>query len=325
MTVPDDHIDDAVMEQASAWMFRLQAAPGDQAAREGFEEWLAADPAHERAWTLARRAWSLAGETEPAFAGRWQAAPVAAPVRAGRRKPGRRMALVAVAAAVACVLLAPRVSLWLDTDHATAVAETRDVGLPDGSRVVLGADSALSEHFSDGERGIALLGGEAWFDVAHDAERPFVVTAGDMRVTVTGTSFDVAMTSHTLSVALAEGGVSVERAGQPGRVTRLHPGQRLDIDRKSGATSLVAVDPVVIGAWRGGRLAVQDAGFADVVEALDRHYRGVILIAGGALKARKVTGVYDLDDPGRALRALTGPYGGTVRQVGPWLMVVSAP
>jgi transmembrane sensor len=326
--IPGDAID-----QAAAWMFRIEGDPADAALRAELAGWLAADPAHEQAWQLARRAWLLSGQVAPAFEAKWsgQAAPWP------RRRPGRRWPILqrkrlgairrfaapSIAAALALAMLAPAMSVRLRSDFVTDTAETRKIRLDDGSEVVMGAQSAVARRFSAQQRGVELLRGEAWFDVAHDSHSPFVISAGDMRVTVTGTAFDVAMTDRTLTVGLARGRVRVDRPGETSIRRDLHPGEQLEIDRRSGAAALSPVAPAAIAAWRDGRLAVENASFADVVAALDRYYHGTILVNGATLKMRKVTGVFDLHDPVRALRALVQPYGGTIRQITPWVVIVT--
>lgn len=337
MTMRDeDAVSTDTINQASAWVFRINAAPDDTATRSELNEWLAADPAHARAWDLARRTWALSGQIQPAFRADWQ--DVARPRQARRSyrrifgpsakslrpRIGRKLAASAAAVALFLFTFGPGISLWLRSDYATATAENRAVQLEDGSRIMVGASSAIAQQFTARERSVELLKGEAWFDVAHSAERPFTVTAGDMRVTVTGTAFDVAMTERTLSVGLARGSVRVERPGAPPLVRTLSPGQRLDIDRSTGGADLAAVPSATLGTWRQGRLAVQNVALADVVDALDRHYTGTIFVSGDRLADRKVTGVFDLNEPVRAARALVQPYGGQVHQITPWIVILSA-
>ncbi|MFT3964634.1 MAG: FecR domain-containing protein [Sphingobium sp.] len=338
MTMRDeDAVSADTINQASVWVFRLNAAPDDTTARDELNAWLAADPAHARAWDLARRTWAVTGQVEPAFKTDWQ--DIARPRQARRSyrrifgqtsnpsrvRTVRRTAVSAVAAALLVLTLGPGFLLSLRSDYTTATAENRAVQLEDGSRIVVGASSAIAQRFTERERQVELLKGEAWFDVAHNSERPFVVTADDMRITVTGTAFDVAMTENTLSVGLARGSIRVERPGSPAVIRTLSPGQRLDIDRSQGTAGLALLPPATIGTWRQGRLAVQDVALADVVNALDRHYGGMIFVSGNELAKRKVTGVFDLNDPVRATRALVQPYGGRVRQITPWVMILSAP
>src|SRR5690606_29177130 len=125
-------------------------------------------------------------------------------------------------------------------------------------------------------------------------------------------------------VSVREGTVEVEGPWRPGAApVRLRRGERLAFDRRSVALRRTSIDPEAVAAWRHGRLAVMDAPLAEVVELLDRYQRGSILLVGEALGERRVTGVFDLDDPHRALRALLAPYDGEVRSLTPFLLVAS--
>jgi transmembrane sensor len=305
---------------------RLHDAPGDVSLRAGFADWLAQSEVHARAWAQTRQAWTHLGQVLPEFAHEWPrriafARPLA-------RRGSRRRALAAAAGLAACLLLALGLSpirVALLADHATAVAETRQIALADGSTVHLGASSAIDVRFSDGRRRVTLLRGEAFFEVTPDHARPFSVRAADLDVTVTGTAFDVGFTENSFAVAVARGAVRVSRAGlgATGSVD-LAPGQGLIIDRKSGTHTDTTPAPRTIAAWRGGQLIVENMPLTEVVAQLGRYHPGLILVADDALRDKRVTGGYDLHDPQSALRLLVAPYGGTVRAYTPWMLVLSA-
>lgn len=339
----DDKLPTDVMEAASAWFLRLEedveedGAPGAEGRgrlQAEFDAWLAADEAHRRAWALAQRAWSLAGDV-PAEAeavkqpslktplGVRRSVEPQLPAAWTRRAATPKYAIPAAAAVLLLFILAPTLSLWLRADVQTATAETRHLALDDGSRIVMGAESAVARDFSGDWRQVALLQGEAWFEVAHDAARPFIVTVDDMTITVTGTAFDVAMTDRTLAIALARGSVEVERPGKAPLKKTLKPGQRLAVDRKDGTVLVTDVDPALMGGWRSGRLIVHGARLSDVVDTVDRYYPGTITLIGWSVGDRRVTGVFDLENPRRALRSLVSPYGVSVRELTPWNILVS--
>ena len=352
----DDKIPADVMEAASAWLLRFEEDLEEDGAPDAEEHdrlkaeldtWLAADEAHRRAWELAQRAWSLAGEapaeteavnTPATEEGRGEAnalPPLKTPLRARRsaasqapaawmRQAARpKFAIPAAAAALLLFLLAPTLSLWMRSDFQTATAETHSLSLDDGSQVVMGAESAVARDFSGNRREVALLHGEAWFEVSHEETRPFIVTAGDMTITVTGTAFDVAMTDRTVAIALARGSVEVEWPRETPLKKTLEPGQRLAIDRKDGAVLITDVDPALMGGWRNGRLIVHGARLADVVDRIDRYHPGTITLIGRSVTERRVTGVFDLANPEKALRSLVSPYGVSVRKLTPWHTIVS--
>src|SRR3546814_17474872 len=107
---------------------------------------------------------------------------------------------------------------------------------------------------------------------------------------------------------------------QPPRSTRtdtLFPYTTLFRSRATGAAHRSAVAPASVAAWRDGRLFVDGATVAEVVDRIRPYQSGWIVIAGSGLGGRKVTGLYDLHDPDNALRALVEAHGGEVRAVHP--------
>jgi transmembrane sensor len=140
--------------------------------------------------------------------------------------------------------------------------------------------------------------GEAIFDVAHDARRPFTVEASNRVVRVVGTQFDVRNRQGELIVTVARGKVQVRPtdSGATGRAFLLTPGQRLEIDR-AGVEELKAVDPQEAFSWRAGRLVYRGQPLADVVADLNRQFVEQIEIADPELGKIPITGVIVLDDP----------------------------
>ncbi|MFT4055635.1 MAG: FecR domain-containing protein [Novosphingobium sp.] len=339
MGMPDDinatgSLPDQALVEASDWHLRLQDTPDDLDMRVAFDEWHDASSDNRGAWALLEKTLGLTKLTEPVYQADWhfpsaeqKALPSAARRQRHRpgitKRPARRIALGAVAASLLALVAGPEIIYRLRADHLTGVSQSQTIRLSDGSTVILGAQSAITERLSSGKREIALLGGEAWFDVAHDRTRPFTVQASNMTVTVTGTTFDVSMTDRTLGVAVARGSVWVERAGTSPVQIALKPGQHFTIDRDGGTQAVTNVSAAEIGTWRSGRLAVRNASLADVIEILDRHYRGHIFLRGNRLEGVRVTGVYDLADPVGSVRTLLSSSGASMLQITPWLIVLS--
>ncbi|WP_370155937.1 FecR domain-containing protein [Ferrovibrio sp.] len=319
---PADHGLAQAMDAAADWYFRLQESPRDPELRDALQDWLETDPLHPHAWALAQKAWALTGEAVQMTAAPDFMRPTGMQQRGGRNRIRQGFFAVAACLALAAMLL-PLLPDW-GADYAAGRHEQRGIALTDGSAVMLGAGSAIDAAFDNGRRGVSLLRGEAFFEVRPDAARPFVVEAGALTVTVTGTAFDVAVSDRSYRVAVASGSVRVALR-EPGGMTEigLAPGQRVTVDRASGTMARDSVDPAEVALWRSGRLVVRDMAFADVVDALRRQYRGFILVPSDALAERRVTGVYDMGDPARALRMLAGTYGATVTQYTPFLLVLS--
>lgn len=330
MSGDDDMIPDRVLDAATGWAFRLQDAPDDAGLQAELADWLAESPLHGEAWALTQRAWQITSRTQPVFADEWPARPALSsapsnvtPLRS--RRFGLRLAGLAIAACLLLVFALPVLRVQLNASHATSIAEIREVLLEDGTRVTLAARSAIAVSFSAGARNVTLLEGAAYFEVVPDSARAFTVRAGDIATTVTGTAFDVAMTDRTVSVAVASGSVRVSRRDNPASpLADLRAQQGVMVDRASGTVVETALQPDAVAAWRKGRLIVENALLTDVVAALDRSHPGSIAVASVGLRGKRVTGVYDLGDPAGALKVLSAPYGGVVREFTPYLLVLSA-
>lgn len=313
---------DAIREEATAWLLRDEIP---HCRSDSFESWLAQSAQHRQAWDEVQSLWQMLPAALPHYdrltSPREPSAPAKAPAGAVRRRvswagSGARIAagggLLAMLSLSAWIVMPGLLVQW-QADYRTSVAETRAVVLEDGSVVQLGAKSAIKAHFTQGRREITLLAGEAFFNVVHDAARPFVVDAQNVKVEVVGTEFDVGLGKDTTDVVLARGVVRVslpQNGGMKGEV--LSPGDRLTVDRRSGETSLEKVAPEDIGAWRSGRLFVVNSSIGAVIDEIQRYHPAWITIPDRSLSNTRVTGIYDLSDPDKALAALVSPFGGNV-------------
>ncbi|MBO3274300.1 FecR family protein [Pseudomonas schmalbachii] len=331
MTIPAEDQERATAE-AARWLIALEEDPDDAALQARFEAWLDASPANALAWADTADVYQMMGQLQPRHAEHWaprEAATAApAPASLSPRTPRRtawrrRLALGAMAACLALAAM-PSLLLRMEADHLTATAEQRTLRLEDGSQVRLGADSAIAVAFVQGERRVQLLRGEAFFEVAADAARPFRVQAGEVRTTVLGTAFEVRRDGDSVAVAVDHGRVLVEQPGAPAPLpARLGKGDWLRLGR-DGAVEHGSMPADQVAAWRQGQIVVRDRPLGEVVEELRRYHQGLIILADDAFAGQRVTGVYNLADPAAALRILAGAHGGKVRQVSPWLLVISA-
>ena len=328
---------DPIREAALDWLLGIEAAPDDSALRAAALAWRQEDPAHETAWRSVTRAWRLAGDLSPDYAERTLRARPSKPSpdsslrppASGRRpvSPLRRVALAATGAALAACLavfaLEP-LRLSLEADYTTGVGETRRIVLNDGSAVYLDAETAVAVDYGPARRSVRLLSGQAFFEVASAPERPFTVPADGLSVTVTGTSFAVGRGVAETSVAVQSGTVEVALNTPDGEPARLVRGDRLSLTRESGDVAMSRVDPDEVASWRSGRLSVDGMPLSDLVEALDRYHRGVIWLRDAELASRRVTGVFNLQDPVGALTAAAKTQDAEVTVVTPYLVIVTA-
>lgn len=161
--------------------------------------------------------------------------------------------------------------------HEVMVPESKhfEVTLADGTHVTLNACSKLRfpDRFSKTGAREVFLTGEAFFDVAKDAEHPFIVHAGDAYVRVTGTAFNVNCYEDTPSLVttLVEGRVLVGGGTMPEEVA-LTPGMQAVKDRESGAVTTSAVDMSEALAWRSGLFAFREKPLKEILKEVGRWY-----------------------------------------------------
>jgi transmembrane sensor len=320
MTSSDDKEHRSLVREAADLWLRLQAAPKDGVLRDEARQWRSLSAAHDRAFAAAERIWAMAGERESL------AVASASPRRRWSRwrsHPKKLTAALASAAAIAGLALfsAPTLTLMWQSDYRTGTGEMRRLTLADGSSVTLDTATAIAVDDKDGHRGVRLLAGRAWFDVAKNPVRPFTVSAAEARVTVTGTAFDVGFDEDSIDVALARGGVRVAWNGAP--ALTMAPGERVRIARPSLKVERSKAALTAIGSWRRGRLLLENVSLAEGVAQLRRYHSGGIILTGAALRERRVTGVFDVHKPDEALRLMVRQHGATVREITPWLLIVS--
>lgn len=156
----------------------------------------------------------------------------------------------------------------------TQQGEKLTVQLPDGTIATLNSGSQIEfpESFTDHDRKISLTG-EAYFDVAKDASRPFTVTSNEVSVTALGTAFNVNAFdgSGDVKVTLLIGKVRVdERAGKTS--TLLDPGESAVFSKDDGTLKKMKVDASLAVLWKEGILYFDRTDFREVVKDLERWY-----------------------------------------------------
>ncbi|MCT4495280.1 FecR family protein [Bosea minatitlanensis] len=328
--------DSTPKREALQWLIARQEDADDPDVKARFRAWLARDPRNAEAWTEAQHLWGVLGEArapagrpvetaQPSRSRFPQGRTARSPVSARRRLRSGRLVVAAAGLVAGClaVMFQPAIDVWLRADYSTGIAEIREIRLDDGSIAVLGAGSALDVAYEPKRRYVRLLSGEAYFEVKPDATRPFQVAAGEVDSTVLGTAFDVRLGSDAVSVAVNHGRVAVASpVAAAALAAPLGAGDWVRV-ASDGAVQRGKDLPELVGGWRSGMLAVRDRAIADVVEEIGRHYRGKILLAGGEIASKRVTGVYDLRRPADALQAIAQAHGARLHRVGPWLLVLS--
>lgn len=193
-----------------------------------------------------------------------------------------------------------------ETPVITAVEETKrgeksEFTLPDGTVVHLNGGSSLTYASTFSENRNVILTGEGYFDVTHDPSRPFTVSAGDSRVTVLGTSFNVkANPSKNLEITLVSGKVKVASSGE---TLDLEPGLQAVVDINTNQIASSKVDVRKFISWKDNILFFDRTSMADVVETLETWYDTDITV-NSTLKNCTITGQYKEESLENVLKSL---------------------
>jgi len=210
----------------------------------------------------------------------------------------------------------------IGADVSTGTAEVRSVDLADGSRVWLGPNSAIDVALQPARREIHLRSGEAFFEVAPDAQRPFIAEVDGVKVTVLGTAFDLRETGSGTEILVQHGKVRVDDADGV-LASGLVAGDWLRVDGAGSATQ--GRRPTAqIGTWRQKQLIAQNLSVAEIVERLRPYFRGIVILNDTKLAEKRLTGVYNLADPQAALTAIAQGQNATLRYMTPWIVTLSA-
>jgi len=199
--------------------------------------------------------------------------------------------------------------------YSTAKGQQRQLTLDDGSVITLDTASTVQVAYAAHRRDAALLQGQAFFRVAKDINRPFVVTAGDRLITAVGTAFDVRMDGGRVRVALIEGRVHVD-ALTPRGLARFVPAlatQTLDAGQElvaavDGAVSVTVADVERMARWQEDQLIFRDDTVEAAVAELNRYSNAPIVIRDPRIAALRVSGVFGTNRQDNFLAALTSYY-----------------
>jgi transmembrane sensor len=290
---------------AADWFLRSRSPGWGARETARLDAWLGADPRHRASFDEVAAAWNASGEAASAAGVQaMRAAALAARPRSAGAGLWPRIAatllivLALSAAGVGAVRLfapAPEVQVYR-----TDVGERATVMLADGSQATLNTASVLAVEYSRTRRGLRLLAGEAWFDVAKNPNRPFVVTAGAHSVTATGTSFDVRLDPDQLRVAVSEGRVLVA-AGDRTPLAAVAAGQRAEV---RGGSIVVAQAGAVTGDWRSGRLQFDAVTLAEASAEMNRYRRVPIVLDDPAAARLRISGVFEAGEGSSFIEAL---------------------
>lgn len=288
---------DIIHAQAAIWLDRMNRAAFDSANGPGFDAWMNADPRHRAAFAELAAIWdseelALACTAPPAASSR-----SAAVISRTWRRVLATTAIAACAAGLALVVMPA-----LPRAYASDPGRARLVTLADGSTIQLGGNSTVRVRLLPWRRDVKLDRGEASFDIAHDADRPFTVQVDATRVTVLGTAFHVdRLAPNRMLVGVSRGRVQVDARGSGMALTAAQAAQV-----RAGKLLRVPLQPEQERASKW--FVARDAPLADLAEKLRRYSSRRINVGSDKAARLRVTGRFDVSDVEGTLATLNQAY-----------------
>lgn len=301
-------------EQAARWFIRMRRAEPDDPERSKFEAWLMSDPVHAHEYSAIAETWEAFDSTP-----RLQSLAKAmerkrAELLQQKNNMGKlaKQGVLGAFMAVAAGLLGH--TIWGEWQaqpvhqaaYSTISGEIKTVSMDDGSQLTLNGGAKVHVTYYRNRRMVALTQGEAIFDVAKDAKRPFIVDANNARVTVLGTRFAVNRLEHMVRVSVEHGSVRVEKNGaednesdfiilRDGQVAEIHAAQSPRLVERNAADAF---------AFRDGSLVFENATLGEIAETLSRYRRTPVRALWGHAQASQITAVLQVQDIENFIRML---------------------
>lgn len=289
----------ALEAEAARRFLRAQAGNTPQDWAEAME-WVALRPEHGVAFAKVEAGWDFAKGLNPEPPARppWIDDPTDRPIFA---------ALIAVTIIGMILTVTWQLHGAVDRYH-TALGEDLSIRLADGSLIHLNTNTSVEVALRDGERHVRLLRGEARFDVAHDARRPFYVTIGGASLRAMGTVFNLRLRAEMTELTVIEGMVAVRDDGSSPRTVPAGNGAAI----RSGTVALTPLSPASIRqrmAWEHGRIELDGATLAQAVDDLNRYRAHPLILGDSKLAALHVGGSFRLRQSDDFVKALGASFG----------------
>lgn len=289
---------------AAAWVAREDRAPLSPGEQKALKAWLEGDSRRAGAY-LRARAVSMRSESARALGPRYDPADFG-----GRRSfsPSRRdmLAWGGSAAASAAVGAVAVVSLQAPRAHATERGEIRLLPMEDGSTVMLNTETLVKVKYDDRRRYVRLVEGEADFTVLADRDRPFIVEAGERRLSAVAGAFRVRkLKNGPVDILVHRGRVEVTAArGRRSSPVVLDTNTRLTVADSAAAIEISPAPWILTPdavtrelAWREGKIAFQGESLAEAAAAFARYSDTRIVIEDPDLAREPITGLFAANDP----------------------------
>lgn len=290
---------EAIEQQAAEWVARLDRSDADAETQAALEAWMGVDERRRGAFLRASAAWQMLDRVSVLNAGAVGSDRDRAPAVSRRRVFGAALAAGLVAAVSGFAFLRSRAEVFT-----TAVGEIKSVPLGDGSLAELNTGTELAVTLRPELRSVALKRGEAWFHVAKDRNRPFVVEIDEARVRAVGTAFSVRRRAEGAEILVTEGSVEVWGGGGAAQRRQVPTGYRALVRNDGGATEVTEAAAAIERAlaWRSGQLVFDGDTLAAAAAEFNRYNKAQIVV-DPALAREPLVGRFGAREPDSFARA----------------------
>ena len=270
--------------------------------------WVELNPAHGVAFAKAEAGWELTErlrETAPPVGPEAIAGP------AGRFEAlfGRRTVGALLAATLLGTIGTVGLEKWAAVDrYRTVIGQEQEFRLEDGSTVRLNTDSAIEVAMQSDQRLVRLLKGEARFDVAHNASRPFVVSAGDTTLRAVGTAFNVRLRPELTELTVIEGRVAVRDNGAASHTVAAGSAAAI----RGGTVAITRLEKTQLvqrTAWQNGVIQFDGETLDQAVAEFNRYRRTPIVIGDPQLASIRIGGTFKPANSDQFVSALRQSFG----------------
>lgn len=305
---------EAIDAAAAAWVIRRSREAWAESDQKNLDSWLNESMLHRVAYLRLEAVWQQTARLNALSAG--IPAGVIPPPGSWKSVHSRNSSImearseerasfakrwIALAASLVVAVLAGAYWVFIHVEgpdqYATLVGGLQTVRLADGSEVTLNTNTHLRAYLRDPERRIELDSGEAYFVVAKDPSRPFVIRVADKKVTAVGTQFSVRRTVSEVRVLVTDGRVELSLSGTPEAPTTLDAGT---LARTVNSEILVRrvskAEAEELLSWRSGFLTFRDTSLADALAEFNRYQFRKLVIEDPSLATIKIGGKFRVNN-----------------------------
>jgi transmembrane sensor len=328
-----------IEERAAEWLLKRERKDWSGAGQAQLTEWLEAATMNRVAFLRLEAGWEEANRLKALGAGLSRGkvpsvaelanstASVSAEIRLVNKSwvptPLSRWALAATLLAFAIGAFIYNAGPLAGDRYATPIGGVTSVPLKDGSNVTLNTASRILVQMNDTERRIELTQGEAFFEVAKDPARPFIVQAAAKRVIAVGTKFSVRRDGDDVQVVVTEGAVRLEDVHS--KTSRLAAGAvARTTDSRIAIQSKSVADAEDFLSWRSGYVVFHETSLADAVAEFNRYNERKIVIADAGVAAMRLTGKFRYTNYETFVRLLEDTFHIQARRVADQIVLTAA-